>query len=161
MSALGRDPITGLTRPQHADIASLTVRPNEIDLFMFSAATRLTHRIHYDRDYAKSEGHANLLVHGPLQGAYLSQMLADYADGHDGRLITIDYRHHQPAYCGDTLTCSAHPTSLIREADSFTLAVRLRIVNGQGETVTSGSATLRLHDDRGLAGVVEAAERSQ
>ncbi len=48
-------------------------------LFLFSAATNNPHRIHYDREYAAVEGHPDVLVHGPLQGAWLSQFVADWA----------------------------------------------------------------------------------
>lgn len=40
-------------------------------LFRFSALTWNTHRIHYDSEYAKSEGHDGVLVHGPLQATVL------------------------------------------------------------------------------------------
>ena len=53
---------------------------------MFSAATWLTHRIHFDRDYARTEGHPELVVHGPLQGAYLAGLLSDVAGQHGGQL---------------------------------------------------------------------------
>lgn len=45
-------------------------------LFRFSALTYNGHRIHYDREYARSEGYPGLVVHGPLQAlamAWLSR----------------------------------------------------------------------------------------
>ena len=63
------------------------MQPREIDLFMFSAATWLTHRIHFDRDYARTEGHPDLVIHGPLQGAYLAELLSGVADQHGGRWL--------------------------------------------------------------------------
>jgi hydroxyacyl-ACP dehydratase HTD2-like protein with hotdog domain len=137
-------------QPGRALISEIAVQPNEIDLFMFSAATWLTHRIHYDRDYARKEGYADLVVHGPLQGAYLSQMLADFAWRHDGQLVSMEYRHHQPAYCRDTLTCTARVRSTTRRANVLVLAVDVEIVNGTGLTVTSGSAVIHLGNITGL-----------
>lgn len=75
---------------------------DEVDLFMFSAALWLPHRIHYDRDFAHSDGHANLLVHGPLQIALLTELVADSA-AREGRMVShIAFRHHAPALVGKT-----------------------------------------------------------
>ena len=53
-----------------------TRNASRAQLFLYSAATHNPHRIHYDRDYAAVEGHPDIIVHGPLQGAWLSQYLA-------------------------------------------------------------------------------------
>jgi 3-methylfumaryl-CoA hydratase len=43
-------------------------------LFRFSALTYNSHRIHYDRDYARNiEGYPGLLVHGPLQALVMAE----------------------------------------------------------------------------------------
>jgi len=43
-------------------------------LFRFSALTYNGHRIHYDRDYARShEGYPGLVVHGPLQAMAMAE----------------------------------------------------------------------------------------
>ena len=44
-------------------------------LLRYSAATWNSHRIHYDRDYAKAEGYPDLLVHGPLQATLALDLL--------------------------------------------------------------------------------------
>jgi len=56
--------------PALAVAASFTSGP--VDLFLYSAATGNSHRIHYDADYARNaEGWPALLVHGPLVAAQL------------------------------------------------------------------------------------------
>jgi 3-methylfumaryl-CoA hydratase len=40
-------------------------------LFRFSALTYNAHRIHYDRQFAQSEGYPGLLTHGPLQAVLM------------------------------------------------------------------------------------------
>jgi len=48
------------------------VSPDPALLFRFSALTYNAHRIHYDRDYARTvEGYPGLVVHGPLQAMLL------------------------------------------------------------------------------------------
>lgn len=66
-------------------------------LFLFSAATNNPHRIHYDREYAAKEGHPDVLVHGPLQGAWLHQFVRDWA-GPRGRVLSLDYQNRGRAF---------------------------------------------------------------
>ena len=72
-------------------------------LFLFSAATCNAHRIHYDKEYAVREGHPDLLVHGPLQGAWLAQFVTDWI-GPLGRLKKIEFTNRGRAFPGERLT---------------------------------------------------------
>ena len=65
-------------------------------LFLYSAATHNPHRIHYDRDYAATEGHPDVIVHGPLQGAWLSQYVTDWA-GPRGRMLSLTWQNRRSA----------------------------------------------------------------
>jgi 3-methylfumaryl-CoA hydratase len=57
---------------QESSLLELEVDP--VVLFRFSALTFNSHRIHYDRDYASSEGYPGLVVHGPLQALLMSEV---------------------------------------------------------------------------------------
>lgn len=68
-------PPQALPAPPTSDVREL-VDANETMLFRYSALTFNGHRIHYDRDYAKSvEGYNGLIVHGPL----IATLLVDLA----------------------------------------------------------------------------------
>lgn len=86
-------------------IPELRRRADEVDLFLVSAAMWVPHRIHYDRDYVRSEGHRDLLVHGPLQGAWMGQMLTRWARPLGGRLAALSWRNRRPVFCGDPVVC--------------------------------------------------------
>lgn len=88
-------------------IVSDRVTPDTLDLFMYSAATWITHRTHFEREFALGEGHAGVLVHGPLQGAYVIERLHDWAAARGGRLVSLDFRHLSPAVAGTELEVSA------------------------------------------------------
>lgn len=78
------------------------VRRLEFDpiiLFRFSAATWNSHRIHYDRGYAESEGYPGLLVQGPL----LAVLMAGQAQLAIGDLRTLEYRAHSPVFDTDVV----------------------------------------------------------
>lgn len=53
-----------------------TVEPGPVALFRYSALTFNSHRIHYDRDFARNvEGYAGLVVHGPFAATLLMDMV--------------------------------------------------------------------------------------
>lgn len=135
-------------------IAERQVQPGEVDLFMFSAATWLTHRIHFDRDYARTEGHPDLVVHGPLQGAYLAGLLADVADRCGGQLARLSYRHHRSAYCAERLTVQAALTSVTEEPGGFEAELAVSIRNSDGVLITSGQGVVRLPGRESVAALL-------
>ncbi len=60
------------------DAQSRVIIPDSRLLFRFSALTFNSHRIHYDRDYAKNEeGYPALVVHAPLTSILLLQFLRE------------------------------------------------------------------------------------
>lgn len=65
-------------------------------LFRFSALTYNSHRIHYDRDYARNvEGYPGLLVHGPLQVLAMAESACARACSDD---TVFDYRLQSPLF---------------------------------------------------------------
>jgi 3-methylfumaryl-CoA hydratase len=58
-----------------AHAARWDVMVNPVLLFRFSALTCNSHRIHYDREYARDvKGYAGLVVHGPLQAVLMTEL---------------------------------------------------------------------------------------
>lgn len=112
--------------------------PNAMDLFMFSASAWLLHRIHYDLAFTtEHDGHPALLIHGPLQGVYMTQAVERWLP-RMVRLRSVSYRHLAPAYLGDTLECGG----LVIGADegSATFEVDLWIRKTDGTVTTTGKA---------------------
>ena len=70
------------------------IRFDIVKLFRFSALTFNAHRIHYDRDYAKSEGYPALVVHGP----YLAFLLLDFYCQHKGTPKQFSFRAESPLF---------------------------------------------------------------
>jgi hydroxyacyl-ACP dehydratase HTD2-like protein with hotdog domain len=114
-------------------IPELVRTPTAVDLFMFSAAAWLVHRIHYDVPYTvEHEGHPGLLIHGPLQGVYLMQAAQAAMGGR--RLRAISYRHSAPAHLGDTLTCGGSIGAVDEAGGTVTVDVWAK---KQDDTVTT------------------------
>lgn len=118
------------------DIPVVDRTPDAIDLFMFSSAAWLIHRIHYDLPFTTDhDGHPGLLVHGPLQGTYLVQTAQRFL-GANARLKTLTYRHLAPAYLGDPLECGGTVTAV--EDDH--VEVEMFVRKSDGTVTTTGTA---------------------
>jgi 3-methylfumaryl-CoA hydratase len=116
-----------------------TVEVDAVDLFMFSAACSLAHRIHYDADFARSEALAGTPVHGPMQAAWLSQLVSEWARERGGWLSHLTVRNTSPAYPG-TLTCSARGES-VEVIDGYTVyRIAVHVQDSAGVITSVGSA---------------------
>jgi len=79
------------------ELPPMTKNASRAQLFLFSAATDNPHRIHYDKEYAATEGYPDVLVHGPLQGAWLHQYVADWA-GPRGWVLRLAWQNRGQAF---------------------------------------------------------------
>lgn len=117
----------------------LVKNASRTQLFLFSAATNNPHRIHYDRDYAKLEGHDDILVHGPLQGAWLHQFVQGWA-GPRGRVLALTFQNRGRAFPERDLTFRGRVTSV--EGDVVSL--ELWEEDDTGAVLMPGTARVRL-----------------
>ncbi|MGD1174166.1 acyl dehydratase [Mycobacterium seoulense] len=125
-------------------IPELTVNVDETQLFFFSAATYNGHRIHYDKDWARTvEGYDDVLVHGPLQAALLGRAIGDWIGGR-GRLVSFSVQNRAVAHPGQPLSFGGTVTGK-RLSDEGAGLVDLEIAGRRSETVlTPGTATVEL-----------------
>jgi hydroxyacyl-ACP dehydratase HTD2-like protein with hotdog domain len=111
---------------------SVTTSFNEPALFRFSALTFNAHRIHYDRRYAiETEGHQDLVVHGPLLVIRLLDLVR--AERGDAAVAELSFRLKAPTYVGRPITFAASlsdadATLVARDGDRVLMeaAVKLR-----------------------------------
>ena len=121
----------------------LAVTADERQLFFFSAATYNGHRIHYDKDWARTvEDYDDVIVQGPLQAALLARAITDWIGGR-GRLVEYSVQNRAVAIAGEELTFGGSVT-VKRLADNVGL-VDLEIAGRRGDTVLMpGTATVAL-----------------
>jgi hydroxyacyl-ACP dehydratase HTD2-like protein with hotdog domain len=117
----------------------LVKNASRAQLFLFSAATRNPHRLHYDRAYAKLEGHDDILVHGPLQGAWLHQFVRDWA-GPRGRVLALAFQNRGRAFPERDLTFRGRVTSV----DGDVVALEIEEGDDSGALLMPATATVRL-----------------
>jgi hydroxyacyl-ACP dehydratase HTD2-like protein with hotdog domain len=121
------------------ELEPMTKNASRAQLFVFSAATNNPHRIHYDREYAATEGHPDVLVHGPLQGAWLSQYVVDWA-GPGGRLLGLSWQNRARALPERDLTFRGRITEIA--GDEVSLDVWEE--DDEGGVLMPGTARVRL-----------------
>ena len=113
-----------------------------VSLFMYNAAVWNHHRIHYDETYTTEvEGHPGIVIDGPLQGDWLSQVALNWL-GDAGSLIKFDYSNRRAAYLGETLTSGGQIISI--DPATGLVELELYIRNEQGDVITPGHATVRV-----------------
>jgi hydroxyacyl-ACP dehydratase HTD2-like protein with hotdog domain len=124
-------------------LPTLTATVDERQLFFFSAATYNGHRIHYDKDWARTvEGYDDVIVQGPLQAALLARAVTDWIGGR-GRLVEYAVQNRAIAFTGEELSFGGSVTGK-RLADNVGL-VDLDITGRRDDTVLMpGTATVAL-----------------
>lgn len=115
--------------------------PDERQLQMFCSATWNTHRIHYDRDRARAEGHRDLVVQGTLQGAWLADLVVSWAAGLGGTVRRFGFRNVGSAYVHDELTVTGTVTDVTPAADATEIRCDLQVTGPDGATA-EGTATV-------------------
>lgn len=118
-------------------------RPSNIQLFRFSAVTWNAHRIHYDRDYAMSEGYPDILVQSHLHGCFLSETVLNWA-GDSGILRRFRWENRHFAVPGDVLTCDGEVTAIVEGETCGYVDLKLTERNQDGVVCAPGWATVEL-----------------
>jgi hydroxyacyl-ACP dehydratase HTD2-like protein with hotdog domain len=124
-------------------IPPLVKTPSNTLLFLYSAVTWNPQRIHFDKEYTLTEGYKDVIVHGPLRGAFLTQMLTRWI-GEAGTLKKISYTNRGIAYVNETLTCKGRVTRKWLEDAQGYVECKVWVENEKGEPLTPGSATVVL-----------------
>ncbi len=131
------DVTEGMTLP------SLEKTPSNTLLFLYSSITWNPQRIHFDKDFTQGEGYRDIVVHGPLRGAFLSQLLTGWI-GEQGTLKKLSYANRDIAYVNERLVCKGLVTKKWTEAGTGHVACDVWVENAEEARLTLGSATVLL-----------------
>jgi hydroxyacyl-ACP dehydratase HTD2-like protein with hotdog domain len=125
------------------EMPPLIKTPSRVQLFMYSAISWNLHRIHYDKEYAASEGHQDVLVHGPLQGAFLGQYMTDWG-GPEARLRKIGWTNRGRAFVEQPYIIKGRITGKQENDDLSLVDCEVWSENEAGERLLGGIATISL-----------------
>lgn len=124
-----------------AEITPLVKRPSAVQLFRYSAVTWNAHLIHYDAEYAKTEGYPDVLVQSHLHGCFLIQAVMDWA-GSGARLRKFKWENRRLAVPGDALTCTGVVRAVREENGVRLLDLELEERNQDGQLCAPGWAVV-------------------
>jgi 3-methylfumaryl-CoA hydratase len=113
-------------------VLPVELTPEPISLLRFGAVTRNAHLIHYDTEFARSEGLAGPVVMAQLHGCLFHRAAAEFA-GAGGRVREVGWRNRAPAHVGDRLVV----TGTVQSVDASSGAVTLDLIErcGTGDVV--------------------------
>jgi len=111
-----------------------SVQPDPVLLFRYSALTFNNHRIHYDHPYVtREEGYPGLIVHGPLIGTFLLDLLRRQRP--EARVSEFLFRARRPLFSPDPFRLRGWPSADGR-------SVRLVAVNSEGAAAMTAEVAL-------------------
>jgi hydroxyacyl-ACP dehydratase HTD2-like protein with hotdog domain len=113
--------------------------PGEVQLFLFSAATWNSHRIHYDAVYARHEGYEGVLVQSHLHACFIATTVRAYC-GSGARLTAIGWQNRAPAIAGDRLTVTGTVAAVEPSDGGRVVTFDLEEHNQRGELCVRATA---------------------
>lgn len=132
-------------------IPELRVRPDPMQVFMFSAITWNRHHIHYSKDAAVREGLPDVVVQRALIGNFLARMLTDWV-GDSAELHRLAWKVTRSTVPGSDIVCRGKIKDRIVHGDKKHLVCELTVSNENDETIACGEAELVFHTDHTLGG---------
>jgi acyl dehydratase len=125
------------------EIAPLLKAPTTRQLVMWAGASGDYMPIHYDQEYARSRGLAGVIVHGQLVGAFLGQLMTDWA-GKEGWLRQLSCSYKGMNYPGENITIRGKVTGKYVKKGEHFVECTLWAEDPRGERTASGTALVVL-----------------
>ncbi len=127
-------------------IPPLTRTHTAVSVFLFGVAYWTAHRIHYDKEWARSEGYDDVLVTAPLLLSLVTRMLNSWT-GHPFAIRKLSTMSRAYAYPGQKLTARG----VVRQVTQDTGLVEcdVYIERDDGSQPVVGSAVVHLPSREG------------
>jgi acyl dehydratase len=109
----------------------------------FEAARNNFHPLHYDKDFARGEGHPDVLVEGPMKFALFERLMREWI-GEDGIIKKISATYRGIDIPGNTLLINGKIISKSIEGDQGNVYCELWAENQMGTITTKGNALVML-----------------
>ena len=124
-------------------IPTLIKHPTSKQLVKWAGASGDYNPLHYDKDFALSQGVPSPIVHGKLKYAFLAQMMTDWI-GEEGvlRRLSVSYRGMDLPEAD--LTCKGEVTKKYVQDNEHYVECEVWTENAKGDRTTPGSALVIL-----------------
>lgn len=112
-------------------------------LVQWAAGSGDFYQIHYDKDFAKSTGLDNIIVHGALKHAFLGQLVHDWV-GNEGRIKKFGCSYRGMDYPNQDIVCKGVVKKKYEENGEKLVDLEVWTENPEGQKTTPGTATVKL-----------------
>jgi len=112
-------------------------------LVMWAGASGDYYEIHYDKDFAQSQGLPGVIIHGQLAGSFLGQLITDWM-GEQGNLRKLTCSYRGMNFPGEVVTCKGKVSKKYVEDGKHCVECSLWVENPQGEKTVLGMAIVIL-----------------
>ncbi len=118
-------------------ITPLVKQPTTRQLVMWAGASGDYNPIHYDKDFAQSQGLPGAIVHGPLAGCFLGQLITDWI-GEQGVVSKFSCSYRGMNFPGEALICRGKATKKYIEDGKRYVECDIWAENSEGEKTVLG-----------------------
>ena len=128
------------------DTAEFSKTISETDVQAFANLTGDHNPVHLDEDYAEGTRFGRRIAHGMLTASLISSVIANKLPGEGTIYLGQTLQFIAPVYLDDTVTARV-TVQKIRE-DKPIATLETVCVNGRGETLVKGEATVLIPKER-------------
>lgn len=121
------------------NLPTLVKHPTTQQLVRWAGAANDYNPIHYDKDFAQSQGLPSVIVHGLLNTCFLSQMIIDWM-GEEGTLSKLTSSYKGMAFPGEDIICKGEVTKKYIKGEDHCVECRISSENVKGEKLVTGTA---------------------
>jgi acyl dehydratase len=114
------------------EIPQLIKHPTSQQLVHWAAASGDFYQIHYDETYAKGTGLKDIIVHGALKGAFLGQLLHDWAGG-AGKVKSYGCSYRGMDYAGQDIVCRGVITKKYQDGNDHVIELDIWTETGKAD----------------------------
>jgi hydroxyacyl-ACP dehydratase HTD2-like protein with hotdog domain len=118
-----------------------TYSHSRVQLFRFSAVSWNSHRIHYDAEFAASEGFPDVVVQSTLHGESVARYALDWA-GPEAELASVSWRNRATAVAGEPLTWTATVRSVEPGDDGARVTLDVSVLKDDDVPCVTGRVEL-------------------
>ncbi len=122
-----------------SEITPLVKQPTTRQLVMWAGASGDYNPIHYDKDFAQSQGLPGVIVHGQLIFSFLGQLMTDWI-GEQGSLRKLTCSYKGMNFPGETVTAKGKVIKKYVEDGEHRVECNIWAENPEGEKTASGMA---------------------
>ena len=124
-------------------LPTLRKDPTTQQLVMYAGASGDYYQIHYDKDFARSNGLPDVILHGALKNAFLGQLITDWI-GERGTLHKLRVQYRGMDLPGRPIHAKGIVKKKYQREAEHIVECEVWLENSDGETTTTGYAVAAL-----------------